>query len=347
MASNAENVPIWLRHHGPWSWRATRPSDAQLTPLQRVWDLGQNGLHFADNSLTCIFVNENVEFRWKFHWSTCPFDNMPTLVQIMAWRQRRQVIIWTNGGPVYWRIYASIGLNESTPVMPKLEYSRKTGSIPWLMMVWFLTFPSHQQLWYWIYRINGSLSSKTTLRNYRKYTCALSFPLWIQHDGLTNNFFGIYRFYLISVPDDYMHPAHFHKSVYDKVCTWPVMLKSFFLQILHWRHNDHGGVSNHQPHGCLLNRLFRYRSKKTSKPRVTGLCAGNSPHKGPVTRKMVPFDDVIMEVHNSLVVFQKRCSKGLHLILVFTVKILGSIFLNCTHCLEYKWYENFWKSLLS
>ena len=46
---------------------------------------------------------------------------------------------------------------------------------------------------------------------------------------------------------------------------------------LHWRHNDHDGVSSHQPHGCLLNRLFERRSKKTSKLRVTGLCAGNSP----------------------------------------------------------------------
>ena len=69
---------------------------------------------------------------------------------------------------------------------------------------------------------------------------------------------------------------------------------------LHWRHNDHDSVSNHQPHGCLLNRLFRRRSKKTSKFRVTGLCVGNSPgpvnspHKGPVTRKMFPLDDVIM-----------------------------------------------------
>ena len=67
---------------------------------------------------------------------------------------------------------------------------------------------------------------------------------------------------------------------------------------LRWRHNDHPAVSNHQPHGCLLNRLFRRRWKKTSKLRVTGLCAGNSPgpvnspHKGPVTRKMFPFDDV-------------------------------------------------------
>ena len=69
---------------------------------------------------------------------------------------------------------------------------------------------------------------------------------------------------------------------------------------LQWRHNGLGSVSNHQPHDCLLNRLFRRWSKKTTKIRVTGLCAGispipvNSPHKGPVTRKMFPFDDVIM-----------------------------------------------------
>ena len=49
---------------------------------------------------------------------------------------------------------------------------------------------------------------------------------------------------------------------------------------LQWRHNDHGGVLNHQPHGCILNRLFRRRSKKTSKLRVTGLCVGNSPGTG-------------------------------------------------------------------
>ena len=46
---------------------------------------------------------------------------------------------------------------------------------------------------------------------------------------------------------------------------------------LRWRQNGRDSVSNHQPHDCLLNRLFRRRSKKTSKLRVTGLCAGNSP----------------------------------------------------------------------
>ena len=39
--------------------------------------------------------------------------------------------------------------------------------------------------------------------------------------------------------------------------------------ILQWRHNGHNDVSNHQLHDCLLNRLFRHRSKKTSKPHVT------------------------------------------------------------------------------
>ena len=59
---------------------------------------------------------------------------------------------------------------------------------------------------------------------------------------------------------------------------------------------------NHQPRDCLLNRLFRHRWKKTLKLRVTGFCAGNSPvtdefpHKRPVTRKMFPFDDVIMNI---------------------------------------------------
>ena len=44
---------------------------------------------------------------------------------------------------------------------------------------------------------------------------------------------------------------------------------------LQGRHNGWAGVSNHQPHDCLLNCLFRRRVKKISKLRVIGLCAGN------------------------------------------------------------------------
>ena len=30
---------------------------------------------------------------------------------------------------------------------------------------------------------------------------------------------------------------------------------------LQWRHNECDGVSNHQPHNCLINCLFRHRTK--------------------------------------------------------------------------------------
>ena len=72
---------------------------------------------------------------------------------------------------------------------------------------------------------------------------------------------------------------------------------------LQWRHNGIDGVSNHQPHHCLLSRLFGRRSKKTSKLRVTGLCAGNSLRTGEFPAQMAsnaemfPFDDVIMKTN--------------------------------------------------
>ena len=81
------------------------------------------------------------------------------------------------------------------------------------------------------------------------------------------------------------------------VCGWPCIWYS-----LQWRHNDHDGVSNHQPHDCLLNRLFRRNQRNhqssASLAFVRGIHRGpvNSPHKGPVTQKMFPFDDVIMDV---------------------------------------------------
>ena len=39
-----------------------------------------------------------------------------------------------------------------------------------------------------------------------------------------------------------------------------------------WRHNERDGISNHRRLDYLLNRLFRHRSKKTSKLRVTDIC---------------------------------------------------------------------------
>ena len=63
-------------------------------------------------------------------------------------------------------------------------------------------------------------------------------------------------------------------SHYKHLCKRSCLLCFVWLQ---WRYNERDGVSNHRPLDCLLNRLFRCRSKKTSKLRVTGLSEGNPP----------------------------------------------------------------------
>ena len=55
---------------------------------------------------------------------------------------------------------------------------------------------------------------------------------------------------------------------------------------LQWRHNGCDGFLNHQPRDCLLTFSIRRRSKKTSKLRVTGLCAGYSPKTGEFPAQM-------------------------------------------------------------
>ena len=71
---------------------------------------------------------------------------------------------------------------------------------------------------------------------------------------------------------------------------------------LQWHHNERDGISNHRHLDCLLNRLFRRRSKETSTLCLTDLCEGNSPVtsefpcKWPVMWKMFLFNDVIMSL---------------------------------------------------
>ena len=50
----------------------------------------QNGRHFADDVFKCIFLNENVWILLKISLKFVPkgpINNIPSLVQIMAWRQ--------------------------------------------------------------------------------------------------------------------------------------------------------------------------------------------------------------------------------------------------------------------
>ena len=63
---------------------------------------------------------------------------------------------------------------------------------------------------------------------------------------------------------------------------------------LQWRHNERDGVSNHQPHDCLLDQKTHQSSASLAFVREIHRWPTNSPDKEPVTRKMIPFDDVIM-----------------------------------------------------
>ena len=82
---------------------------------------------------------------------------------------------------------------------------------------------------------------------------------------------------------------------------------------LQLRHNERDGVSNHQLTIVYSTVYSRRRSKRTSKLRVTGRWPVNSPHKGQVTRKMFPFDDVIMngldqDYSDSMYVLREKCT---------------------------------------
>ena len=104
----------------------------------------------------------------------------------------------------------------------------------------------------------------------------------------------------------------------------PVLQQKKTLQ---WRHNEHDGVSDHQPHDCLLNRLFKHRRKKTSKLRVTGLCGGNSPETGefPAQRASNVENVSIWWRHRGYMAIKKPRYDTLFVIWCIAPKLRGSL----------------------
>ena len=79
---------------------------------------------------------------------------------------------------------------------------------------------------------------------------------------------------------------------------------------LQWRHNEHSGVSNVQPHDCLLNRLFRRRSK-------------------------FPFHDVIMYIDAMMWILMwtlaphyRSFARGIHLLTLYSLLNGSFIWMN-------------------
>ena len=88
-----------------------------------------------------------------------------------------------------------------------------------------------------------------------------------------------------------------HQAISDHNAYWNAALQ--------WRHNERQGVSNQRRLDCLLYRLFSRRKKNPNKHQSSPSLAFvreihrwpvNYPHKWPVTRKMFPFDDVVMRL---------------------------------------------------
>ena len=86
----AQTWQLWFQDSNPsnGSWLAGNMPDSWQFFILNTLRPSQNGHHFADDTFNRIFVNENVRISIKFSLkflSKVPIDNIPALVQIMAW----------------------------------------------------------------------------------------------------------------------------------------------------------------------------------------------------------------------------------------------------------------------
>ena len=125
--------------------------------------------------------------------------------------------------------------------------------------------------------------------------------------------------------------VHHHKQGASTSCCTVARINT-----LQWRHSGRDGVSNHQPHDCLHNRLFRRRSKKTSKLRVTGLCEGNSP--GFPAQRASNAENVSIWWHHH----ELRFFHWIKLILVFSMTDNHIHFIQCIRTLGFIQYIPHW-----
>ena len=94
--------------------------------------LRQNGHHFPDDIFKCIFLNEYVWIMIKVSLKFVPkgpINNIPSLVQIMAWRR-------PGDKPL------------SEPMMvTRPQWVNPAKSMPWMLMTRSHTEPGHQKIW--------------------------------------------------------------------------------------------------------------------------------------------------------------------------------------------------------
>ena len=109
-------------------WQIAARSPSCVTGVQDKWHVlmgfnqiintlrpRPNGHHVLDNIFECIFLNERVLNSIQVSLQYVPKgpnNNIPALVQIMAWRRPGDSHYLNQWWLIYWCIYASFGLNE-------------------------------------------------------------------------------------------------------------------------------------------------------------------------------------------------------------------------------------------
>ena len=100
----------------------------------------QNGRHFADDNFKCIFLKDNVLIWIKISLSYVPkgpIINIPTLVQIMAWRRPGDKPL---SEPMMFSLLKHICVTR-----PQLVYGNKYAmEIHWEMMSWWMEFSRYK-----------------------------------------------------------------------------------------------------------------------------------------------------------------------------------------------------------
>ena len=77
------------QQHQPQCWLTPNHTLRGFYKLINTFRLRQNGRHFPDDISKCFFLNENVSITIKISLKFVPkgpINNIPALVQIMAWR---------------------------------------------------------------------------------------------------------------------------------------------------------------------------------------------------------------------------------------------------------------------
>ena len=106
-----------MREHKAMFYRYAYQRTMRLADegIINTFGLRQNGRRFPDDIFKCIFLKENVWILIKISLKFVhkgPINDIPSLVQIMAWRRQAASHYLNQWWLVYWRIYASLGLNE-------------------------------------------------------------------------------------------------------------------------------------------------------------------------------------------------------------------------------------------